>query len=170
MKNIQDITFDWVVEFIEVELSKLWAKENVIDINNDTDYQIYIDNRMGVEYIESFLNRNQMIDPGNQRNLLETLINIYKYIKMDRVDIQSNIEKLQNMIRSAQWIDDYASELEYVNEISYLKEVLATQDNAFIIRFANLNSVLQEFIRVKGIEFDFIQPKNGIHFGQLQVE
>lgn len=54
MKNIQDITFDWVVEFIEVELSKLWAKENVIDINNDTDYQIYIDNRMGVEYIESF--------------------------------------------------------------------------------------------------------------------
>lgn len=170
MKNIQDITFDWVVEFIEVELSKLWAKENVIDINNDTDYQIYIDNRMGVEYIESFLNRNQMIDPGNQRNLLETLINIYKYIKMDRVDIQSNIEKLQNMIRSAQWIDDYTSELEYVNEISYLKEVLITQDNAFIIRFANLNSVLQEFIRVKGIEFDFIQPKNGIHFGQLQVE
>lgn len=170
MKNIQDITFDWVVEFIEVELSKLWAKENVIDINNDTDYQIYIDNRMGVEYIESFLNRNQMIDPGNQRNLLETLINIYKYIKMDRVDIQSNIEKLQNMIRSAQWIDDYSSELEYVNEISYLKEVLITQDNAFIIRFANLNSVLQEFIRVKGIEFDFIQPKNGIHFGQLQVE
>lgn len=170
MKNIQDITFDWVVEFIEVELSKLWAKENVIDINNDTDYQIYIDNRMGVEYIESFLNRNQMIDPGNQRNLLETLINIYKYIKMDRVDIQSNIEKLQNMIRSAQWIDDYSSELEYVNEISYLKEVLITQDNAFIIRFANLNSVLQEFIRVKGIEFDFIQPKNGVHFGQLQVE
>lgn len=111
-----------------------------------------------------------MIDPGNQRNLLETLINIYKYIKMDRVDIQSNIEKLQNMIRSAQWIDDYSSELEYVNEISYLKEVLITQDNAFIIRFANLNSVLQEFIRVKGIEFDFIQPKNGIHFGQLQVE
>lgn len=170
MKNIQDITFDWVVEFIEVELSKLWAKENVIDINNDTDYQLYIDNRMGVEYIESFLNRNQMIDPGNQRNLLETLINIYKYIKMDRVDIQSNIEKLQNMIRSAQWIDDYASELEYVNEISYLKEVLITQDNAFIIRFANLNSVLQEFIRVKGIEFDLDQPKNGVHFGQLQVE
>lgn len=170
MKNIQDITFDWVVEFIEVELSKLWAKENVIDINNDTDYQLYIDNRMGVEYIESFLNRNQMIDPGNQRNLLETLINIYKYIKMDRVDIQSNIEKLQNMIRSAQWIDDYASELEYVNEISYLKEVLITQDNAFIIRFANLNSVLQEFIRVKGIEFDLVQPKNGVHFGQLQAE
>lgn len=170
MKNIQDITFDWVVEFIEVELSKLWAKENVIDINNDTDYQLYIDNRMGVEYIESFLNRNQMIDPGNQRNLLETLINIYKYIKMDRVDIQSNIEKLQKMIRSAQWIDDYASELEYVNEISYLKEVLITQDNAFIIRFANLNSVLQEFIRVKGIEFDLDRPKNGVHFGQLQVE
>ncbi len=165
MKGLQDTVFTWVTDFVETELGKLYAKENNIE-----DVEACIEGKLGIAYIEDYLNLNLVVAIGNQRDLFETLISIYKYAKIDRNEIIFRITSLKNMIRNAQWIDDYTSEMEYVDEVQYHKDVLEQQDQAFLTRAINLNKNIEEFIALKGIEIETSPIRSGEHFGLTRAE
>lgn len=164
MKNLPEYMFDWVEEYVEVELSKLYGRENGIEES------LCVDNRLGIAYIDDYLSMNLVVGVGIQRDTLEALISIYKYAKIDRPDILSKIQNLKHRIQTAQWIDDVDAEMSCLDEVQYFTEVLNSQDTAFIRRLGDLSPNLTEFSRLKDVVWDSSEIKSSDHHGQLQAE
>lgn len=164
MKSLPEYTFDWVQSFVEVELSKLYGRENGVDEN------LCVANLLGISYIDDYLSMNLVVGVGGQRDTLEALIAIYKYAKIDRPDILSKMQGLKSRIQTAQWIDDYDAEVACVDELQYFNQVLSSQDTAFMRRLVDIHPTLSEFSRVKDIHWDSPPIRSDEHLGQLQAE
>lgn len=170
MFNIDETIFKWVKEFVDVELSKQWAKENFVD-----DVDICIQNRMGFEYIDDYLTRNVVMCVGEQRNMLEAIVNVYKYYVVDRNDFLQRIEETKEMIRACvngEYIleeGDVYEEADLAYDLQNLNEVLTNQDKIQCERVVKLIPVIKEFCYARDLCLDKTEARSSGHVLKLQA-
>jgi hypothetical protein len=171
MYSFEETVFLWVKEFVEVELSKQWAKENDVE-----DIDLCINNRMGFEYIDNYLTRNIVMCVGEQRNMLEAIVNTYKYYIIDRNDFLSRIDETRSMIRSCvngmYTVEDGEGyeEADLAYELQSLNDALTNQDRVYCERVSKMVPIIKEFCYTRDLCIETKSaPRSSAHVGQLQA-